>query len=152
VLVRAISGARPDDIYGWARAAAAEASADFTGDSAEIELIGIDPEQSTDLSEPFGRLDFRVPVPQLENANTGAPGAYCFRVALNYYGKIGSSDGVDPIDCPPDAAVVTPPVDDRAVAVVSANSREVTTAVLLERARTGTRRTTVENPLLSTSG
>jgi hypothetical protein len=139
-LARDIGAERPDDMDGWARAAVAGATGGSGGESADIELIGIRTQQSVDPSEPFGSLDFRVPVPEQENASTGAPGAYCFRVEFDYYGKVGtweSSDGVDPIDCPPDAAIVAPPVDDSAVAVVSGNAREVTTAVLLERGQTG---------------
>jgi hypothetical protein len=137
-LARDIGDTRADDIDGWARAAVDGASA---GDSADIELIGIDAQQSVDLTEPFGHLDFRVPVPELEDASTGAPGAYCFQVEFNYYGKVGTwdtSDGVEEIDCSQDAAIVTPPVDDSSVAVVSANARQVASAVLLERAQTGT--------------
>jgi len=135
-LARDISAVRPVDIDGWARAAV---SANHNA-NANIELIGIDAAQKTDLSKPFGRLDFRVPVPALENESTGDPGEYCFSVEFDYYGKVGtwdSSDGVDPIDCPTDAAVVEPPVDESAVAVVSANAREVTKEVLLERLETG---------------
>ena len=143
-LVRNISAERPDDIDGWARAAVAGVSEASPADSAKIELIGIDPQQSIDLNEPFGRLDFRVPAPALENASAGAAGAHCFRVEFDYYGKVGaweSSDGVDPIDCPTDAAVVAPPVDGSVVPLVSANAREVTTTVLREQARMGTRAT-----------
>jgi hypothetical protein len=139
-LARDIGAERPEDIDGWARAAVAGATGASGGESADIELIGIQTRQSVDPNEPFGSLDFRVPVPEREDPSTGAPGAYCFRVEFDYYGKVGTwetSDGVDPVDCPPDAAIVSPPVDDSTVAVVSGNAREVTTALLLERAQTG---------------
>jgi hypothetical protein len=48
-----------------------------------------------------------------------------------------TSDGVDAIDCPQDAAIVTPLVHGSTREVVSANAREVTAAVLLERSQTG---------------
>jgi hypothetical protein len=124
-LARDISATRPDDIDGWARAAVASATGASAGDSADIELIGIDAQQSIDPNDPFGRLGFRVPVPELE---------------FDFYGKVGAwetADGVDAIDCPDDAAIVTPPVDDSTVEVVSANAREVATAVLRERSQTG---------------
>ena len=135
-LARDIGGERPDDIDGWARAAVAQA----TSDSADIELVGVDTRQSTDLSEPFGSLDFRVFVPGLKNASTDPPGPFCFRIEFDYYGKVGtweSSDGIDPIGCPPDAAIVTPRVDDSIVPVVSDTAREVASAVLLARVQTG---------------
>jgi hypothetical protein len=139
-LARDIGAERPDDIDGWARAAVAGATG-AGGESSDIELIGIQAQQSTDPDEPFGRLEFRVPVPEQEHASTSARGAYCFRVEFDYYGKVGtweSSDGVEPIDCPLDATPVSPPVDDSTVAVVSGNAREVTTAVLIERGQAGT--------------
>jgi len=139
-LARDISATRPDDIDGWARAAVAGATGASAEDSTDIELIGIDAQQSIDPNAPFGRLGFRVPAPKLENASTEVPGAFCFRVEFNYYGKVGvweTSDGVDAIDCPDDAAIITPPVDDSAVEVVSDNAREVTAAVLRERSQTG---------------
>ena len=51
------------------------------GETASIELIGIQALQSTELGEPFGRLDLRVPMPESQNESTGSPGEYCFRVA-----------------------------------------------------------------------
>ena len=135
-LARNIGTERPSDINGWARAVLAQTN----DDNVDIELIGIDARQSTDLSKPFGTLDFRIPEPSLQVMASGATGPDCFRVQFDYYGKVGTwetSDGVDPIDCPPSAAIVRPPIDDSIFPVVSENAREVTAVVLRERAQTG---------------
>lgn len=133
-LARDVGDARPSDIDGWARAVAA-ATTGPTGYRAGMSLIAIDALQSDDLNEPFGTLDIRVHTADnpAGNTETEDTGSYCFRVAFNYYGKVGewsTSDGVASIDCPPNAPTVTPAPDETIVEVVAVNSREATHAVL----------------------
>lgn len=141
-LARAIGGERPSDIQGYARAAVAEVSVNADA----IELIGIDDQQSLDVSKPFGSLDLRVPV-DAQDAASGAqgetteqPAAYCFRVVFDYYGKVGewaTTDGVESIDCPPGAAPVTPEPDTSIRYVLAVNARESAREVLLAAIQSG---------------
>lgn len=151
-LVKQMGDPRPDDINGWARAAA-ETAAGSGSDvyPSGIELIGIEARQSEQLIEPFGALTFRVPAADdpavVGDPDGDDPAAYCFTVAFDYYGKAGGetpSDGINSIDCPPGAVSVTPPPDTTIRSVVSANTREAVTAVLLERLATGAPTTAAE--------
>ncbi|WP_141932093.1 hypothetical protein [Microbacterium sp. SLBN-146] len=135
-LVRAMDGRLIDDINGWARSAVAKAQSMPFG-FPHIDLIRIAALEATELIDPVGQLDFRVN--PTENPY-GEAIAHCYRVAFDYYGKVGewsTSDGVEPIDCPADAAPVTPPPDTRIVEVVVDNAQDVIHAVLLERIQTG---------------
>lgn len=143
-LVQQISDTRPDDINGWARAAVAETAGNGMDRSASgIELIGIEARQSEQLIEPFGTLSFRVPAsddPIAGSSGGDGPAFFCFTVAFDYYGEVGhsvGSKGIDSVDCPADAAPVTPPPDTTIRSVVPENTRDAVTAVLLERLATG---------------
>jgi hypothetical protein len=147
-LARSIGDEKPDDVFGYARAAVREVSPETGGESSGIDLIGIDELQSERFGEPIGRLEFRVTdafaagsggVGAPDDADTSAT-EFCFRVTFDHYGKVGdwsTSDGVDAFDCPADAAPVTPPVDTTLRAVVAVNAREAAREVLSERAATG---------------
>lgn len=135
-LVRAMDGYLIDDINGWARSAVAKAQS-APGGFTHIDLIGIESQEASELVDPLGQLDFRVN--PTENPY-GEAIAHCYRVAFSYYGKVGewsTSDGIEPISCPADAAPVTLPPDTRIVEVVVDNSVDVIHAVLLERIQTG---------------
>lgn len=146
-LARSIGDERPQDVHGFARAAVTEASPETGGESAGIELIGIEELQSERVDEPYGRLEFRVSdafalasTDPSGPADASEPVEFCFRVTFDYYGKVGewsTTDGVDPFDCSPDATPVTPPADTTVREIVAVNAREVAQAVLSERLATG---------------
>lgn len=125
-LVRAVDmGPNRKDINAFARAAAKSGASD------SIALIGIEEAAAAKLIDTFGSLTFMVTVEGQAYAQASRP--YCFRVAFNYYGKVGewgTSDGVVPEQCPKDAAPVTPPPDETIRPVVAGNAREVAHEVL----------------------
>lgn len=111
---------RPDDIDEVAREAVA----------AGADLIAIESLEAPVLIAPFGALTTRI---------TGADGeAYCFRIEYGYYGRhsddgetvLGTTTGVEDVECDASTPGVAPPPDTREIVVPAPNAEEAATEVL----------------------
>ena len=129
-LLHAVAYDRNDDIDFAARAVA-----QLTATSG-IQLIGIDATEPAALGDTFGTLALMVPEAQtVDNAGVArTAGPFCFRVAFNYYGATVVDDVVatEEVDCPADAAAVTPPPDTTVYPVIPENAREAVRTVLAQ--------------------
>ena len=105
--------------------------------SGPVQLIGIG-RADPDEMEVLGTLTFMVLLPEDKNPPPFAPseserdrGPYCYEVVFDQYGahgEFGTADGMTHIDCPEDAAPLTPPASD--LPVVADNAREAAHEVL----------------------
>jgi len=105
-LVATLTGPQAD-AFAFARVATAAATEG-------VELIGIESYEAEEAGGAFGSLSFRTPVdpasfPDIDDL----PPAFCFQVPFSEAGPVGGGDddqgGIEDIECPSDAVVVTPP-------------------------------------------
>lgn len=93
-----------EDSFGFAREATAAAAEG-------VELIGVE-SSPAEPGDAFGSLSFRVAVDASSFPDvTDLPAAYCFLVPFAGSGPAAGAEdgGVEQIDCPADATVITPP-------------------------------------------
>lgn len=119
-LADGIGADRPDDIDEVAREAVA----------AGADLIAIESLEAPELIDPFGALTTRI---------TGADGeAYCFRIEYGFYGRhsddgetvLGTTTGVEDVECGASTPGVAPPPDTREILVPAPNAEAAATEVL----------------------
>ncbi|TBN57204.1 hypothetical protein EYE40_07215 [Glaciihabitans arcticus] len=119
-----------DDINFVARAATEIIPADLT-------MIGITSTPAASLGDVFGSLQFLSPaVTDTTVYPAEELGPFCFSVDFTFYGATDTlsgwdgPEGIATIDCPDDAAAVTPPIDETVYPVIAANAFEAASSVL----------------------
>ncbi|MEV8274738.1 hypothetical protein [Microbacterium sp. NPDC077184] len=116
-----------DDYARWADA--------DTQTSNVVELIGFEAYPGAVHGEPFGALTFRATVPTISSAD---PYVACFESQFDYWG-VATEQFNDwdndravayDVSCPPDAARIAPPIDDRPVYVVPDGTEDLVLEIL----------------------